>query len=543
MQRFFLFFILFFTILNGLCFAISADLGDVAVGARPLSIGKAYVGYAEDASSIFLNPAGLAQISEFGLVSMTGKMLDEVTYVSIGATTPSLIGNLGFGYINASTVGIPLTTLSSATSEIDINQYGSTDYASSILYLSLANSLFRDFLIGGSLKIFYQGFSQTTGSLEGATGIGTDADVGIKWKIKKGISLGAIFQNVLPIRYSGRFVWAKGYTESIPCTLKIGSAFKILGDDGLYNFKQQKLLLNVDSEMSYLPRPGLWHIGFEWFLNPMLALRIGIDQKPRATDTGVGIDNNLTAGVGVKYRGFSFDYAYHQYGEISENIAHYFSIGFINEKTTSRIKEILEQPTFTTQFKKAKNLKTFIDVSYDYWAKEPIEYLATLGMIGGYPDDTFRPDQALTRAELAVLLVKAKRFQVSTVEVDLFDDVPKGFWAAPHIGVALKRKYISGYSDQKFRPWKEITRAEAIIVLSKFAGLLEPSSINYNPYPDISYKHWAARYIAVAKQAGLLEYLSGGNFEPDKSFTRAEAAEVISKMDFAKEEIRDFLKK
>jgi len=47
--------------------AISADLGEVGVGARPLSLGKAYVGYAQDASAIFLNPAGLAEIPKLSL--------------------------------------------------------------------------------------------------------------------------------------------------------------------------------------------------------------------------------------------------------------------------------------------------------------------------------------------------------------------------------------------------------------------------------------------------------------------------------------------
>jgi len=80
-------------------------------------------------------------------------------------------------------------------------------------------------------------------------------------------------------------------------------------------------------------------------------------------------------------------------------------------------------------------------------------------------------------------------------------------------------------------------------VIDRFAGLAEPLTIDYNPFPDVKKTHWAARSIAVAKQAGLLEYLIGNSFEPDKPFTRAEAAEVISKTDFAKDKIKELLKK
>ena len=539
--------ILFLLIGIGYAYGISADLGEVGVGARPLSMGRAYVGYAADASSVFLNPAGIKESKEFSLVSMTGKLLEDVNYISVGVSNPFPIGTLGFGYINAGTSGIPLTSLSQTSTEVTINQYGVTDYSASLLYFSFARNLIdEDLLFGGSLKIFSQGFSQNTGSLEGATGSGLDADLGIKWKAVKGLSLGVSLLNIMPTSLGGKFVWKKGYEESIPSVIKIGSSFNIWGEDALYRFGDQRLLWNTDLEMNSInTRPGLWHTGLEWWINPILALRGGIDQKTRATATGIGTDNNLTGGVGIKYRGFSFDYAYHQYGELSENIAHFFSIGFLGEREPKKIKEILKEKIehFKTELKKIEGLKQFSDVPQEYWAKDPIEYLATLGIMTGYPDDTFKPEQSLTRAELAALLIKAKGFTVSAPQFVLFPDLPNEHWAAPYIDMAMKRKYISGYPDGKFRPWKEVTKAEAIVVILKFAGISEPITADSNPFPDVKKSHWAARSITAAKQAGLLEYLSGNNFEPEKPFSRAEAAEVISKTDFAKEKIKELLKK
>ncbi len=540
------FLVLIVLALGGYSLAISADLGEVGVGARPLSLGRAYIGFAEDASAIFLNPAGLMDQKEMGLVSMTGKLLDEVTYVSFGISNPYPIGTLGFGYINAATSGIPLTTLSSTSTEVLINQYGVTDYASSIMYFSYARNLYDDLAFGSNFKVFTQGFSQNTGSLEGANGNGFDMDLGLKWKPVKGVALGAVAQNILPESYGGKFIWQKGGQEGIPSNVKLGASFKIWGSDGMSDFQDQRLMWNTDLEMTpTIQRPGLWHTGVEWWINPMLAIRGGIDQASSATSTGIVVDNNISGGVGIKYRGFSFDYAYHQYGDLTENAAHFFSIGYSGEREPKKQKEMIKEKLdqFKVELKEVKNTKTFSDVPEDYWARDPIVYLATLNIMTGYPDNTFKPEQALTRGELAALLIKAKGFDLTRPTKALFPDLPADHWASPYIDMALKKKYVSGYPDGQFKPWKEVTKAEAIIVIDRFAGLSEPLVVETNPFPDVKKNHWASRAITIAKQSGLLEYLDGNNFEPDKPFSRAEAAEVISKTDFAKAKIKELLKK
>src|SRR3989339_13427 len=538
-MKIFCFLICFLFLFSLYAWGISADLGDVGIGARPLSLGRAYTGGAEDASAIFLNPAGLASLPNLALVSMTGKMLSVVTYVSFGISNPVSFGTFGFGYIGASTPGIPLTTITQTTIETTINQYGSTDYSSSLMYFSFAKRFFGNFSLGGNAKLFYQGFSDTSGSMEGGSGYGSDMDIGFKWFFRNWLDLGLTMQNILPASSFGKFTWGTGKEEGIPSSFKLGTSCKVLGKEGLYKYRDQDLLVNLDLEMNYDVRPSTWHMGGEWWVNPILALRFGIDQEPKATESGVGVDNNLAAGVGLKYKGFTFDYAYHQYGDISDNAAHFFSIGFLNEREPFKAENILNKEVFMTQLHRIENLKTFIDVPSDYWAKDAIEHLATLGMIEGYPDNTFRPEQPLTRGELAVLLVKAKGFGVDkSIKEDLFIDVDKDNWAAPYIKVALEKNYVSGYGDGKFKPWKVVDKAEAITVLTKFAGLIIPPTVSSNPYSDVNKIHWAARYIIAAKEAGFLEYLSGGLFEPNNPFTRAEAAEVIGKMKFAKERIQ-----
>jgi len=530
---------------------ISADLGDVGVGARPLSLGKAYTGYSRDGSAIFTNPAGLGVDPGFKFMSMTGKLLEDITYVSCGISNPYPLGTFGVGYVSAGTSGIPLTTLQSyPTGTYEVLPNGSTDYSSSVLYLSYGREFIKDLSAGGSLKLFNQGFSLNSGSMEGANGSGMDLDLGLNWKFRPGFSAGALLKNILPLSMGGKFTWKRNsIEEGIAASVLLGLEANLLGAAGLYQYREQEVFLTLDAELNpTLKRPGLWHAGAEWWLTPLIALRAGIDQKAKATESGIGVDNNLTAGLGLKYQGFSFDYAYHQYGELTENTTHFFSLGFTGLSKKSKYQELIEErkevpKELMPKLKPKTGLKSFLDVPEDYWAAAPISYLATLGILGGYPGDVFKPGDPLTRAELAVILVRAKGFPTAEVTQNLFPDVESTHWAAPYIKVALDRKYVSGYPDGKFDPWKKVTRAEAVVVMLKFAGLTEPLSLNAAPFPDLSKRHWAARAASVAKTAGLLEYLSGKDFEPDRPLTRAEAAEIISKTEFAKEKIEELLKK
>ncbi len=139
-------------------------------------------------------------------------------------------------------------------------------------------------------------------------------------------------------------------------------------------------------------------------------------------------------------------------------------------------------------------LSTFWDISSDYWAKTPIEGLATLGVISGFPDGTFRPQANITRADLRALLAKA---------------------------FAATREAIS-------RPRDEVTRAEGVALFARFAKLPRPALAEV-PFKDLPGRYWAVKDIAAAKEAGLLKYLEGKPFEPKKKLTRAEAAEILSR--------------
>ena len=531
------------------------DLSEIGVGARPLGMGKAFVGAADDASAIFINPAGLSRNDNLNMVSMAGTMLGDINYVMLGASDLSPMGKFGFGYINASTGGIPLTRITGTGSTAAVVQYDSTDYSSSLIFFSYGSKLSR-FLKGGagstislglSLKWFLQGFSGGGTAMQDATGAGMDADLGLMWDARPWMTLGLAFQNFLPESFGGKFEWKKNsVTEGIPMTIRTGGKFKLIGSSALRESEDQKLDLTLDYESNQQPnRPSVLHAGIEYRPMDMFALRVGMDQKPKAAESGTGVDNNLTAGVGIELAGFTFDYAYHQFGELSENTTHFFSIGYRGEekyvagqkKKPEKKKPGIPLPEVVPKPK----LKTFADVPEGYWAKKPIEYLATLGIMDGYDDRTFRPTQEMTRGELAVLLIKAKGFTVGKEVRVRFSDVKIQSYEAPYISLAVERKYVSGYPNGTFKPEKRVTRAEAAVILAKFAGLYMKPKVQEKVFEDLPVKHWASPAAAATKESGFFEYLGGKGFGPNLYLTRAEAAEIISKTTFAKKQIEKLI--
>jgi hypothetical protein len=175
--------------------------------------------------------------------------------------------------------------------------------------------------------------------------------------------------------------------------------------------------------------------------------------------------------------------------------------------------------------------KTFNDVRWGYWAKRPIEVLAGLDIINGYPNGNYQPEQIVTRAELTAILVRARLGRLTERSFPSFRDVSTKHWAAPYIDRAVELEWIKGLPSGRFQPNRPVTRAEGIYLLARFDEWID-FELAEKPYADISLNFWAAPSIATAKTKGLLSYLADKNFKPTTPLTRAEVAELLSKTTF-----------
>jgi hypothetical protein len=166
----------------------------------------------------------------------------------------------------------------------------------------------------------------------------------------------------------------------------------------------------------------------------------------------------------------------------------------------------------------------YLDLDPTYWAYEYISKLSEEGIISGYPDNTFRPANTITRAEFAKIIVLAASSQVPYTTQSSFSDVPNNHWALRYIEVAKERNIISGYPDGTFRPNNPITRAE----IAKMAVVAGQFAIDKSgtPFNDIS-GNWAYDYIMTARNNHIISGYPDGAFRPDKNATRAEASKIV----------------
>ena len=106
---------------------------------------------------------------------------------------------------------------------------------------------------------------------------------------------------------------------------------------------------------------------------------------------------------------------------------------------------------------------TFSDVAADRWSNQAISTLASMGILNGYPDGSFRPAEPITRAEFAVVASKFDKLESGDTS---FSDVTN-HWAAKYIDSAAKKGWIMGYEDNTFRPDAKILRAEAVTMINR----------------------------------------------------------------------------
>ena len=583
---------------------------------RILGLGKAYIGLADDTGAMYTNPAGLAQTTGWQLTSMSGKFLDEYSFLSFSGYYPTDFGVLGVGFAGTSISGAYATTIEAGTEAdpiyvIDTTQPQMGNYNNAVI-LSYANQLNRlpylkqlpyadRFSIGANLKLFQAALYGD--GIVGGDARGQELDLGLKFfPPQKWMTFGATLQNLLPFSLGGKLAYTSGHEESYPSVFEVGSAFNILGKENALKKlgeHELKLMLDFDYHPTLNNYPIVWHTGFEWKPMSIFAIRAGIDQDTAGDGKGgLTVVSDLAYGVGLYYGGFRFDYAYHTFAGAPNIDNHYFSLSYGFQPPAAGVPQepiFIEVPpdkliTFESKvpvvgkvidpqirkltindlpikfglkgdfstvvdLKIGKNaikinekkirvlrLITFPDVKVGYWVDKPISLLAMQKIITGYPNGTFKPDGNITRAEMCTLLMKTRsqiftREAFVTPEATGFGDVAKKHWAAAYIAQAAKLSVVKGYPDGTFKPSGNITRAEGLAMIARFAGISE--EVYTNEFKDVASTHWAAKIVEGAYRAKILEYLKGKLFEPNKNLARAETVEMLQRTTT----VQDILKK
>jgi len=173
---------------------------------------------------------------------------------------------------------------------------------------------------------------------------------------------------------------------------------------------------------------------------------------------------------------------------------------------------------------------TFSDVSSDYWAKGFIQELANRGILSGFPDGSFRPNQPVTRAQFAAMVRQAFRKSPMRPAVS-FTDVPETYWAIGAVREAYTTGFMSGFPEGNFLPDANISRSQVLVSLANGMSYAANGSVNntLQVYDDSNaIQDWARPSIAAATQKQIVvNYPNVQTLNPNRDATRAEVAAVI----------------
>lgn len=156
-----------------------------------------------------------------------------------------------------------------------------------------------------------------------------------------------------------------------------------------------------------------------------------------------------------------------------------------------------------------------------HWAKSQIQSWNEKGLAKGYQDGTFKPNRTITRAEFMTLLNQS--FGLTEQAPILFTDVNSRDWFSSEVAKAVKEGYVSGFSDGTVRPNQPVSRQEVAIMLSNVMKLTNEKTSSLDGFKDSVFPQWSKGSIASVVETGLMNGYPDQTFKPDRLITRAEA--------------------
>ncbi len=153
--------------------------------------------------------------------------------------------------------------------------------------------------------------------------------------------------------------------------------------------------------------------------------------------------------------------------------------------------------------------------------RDAIWYMTTAGFAGGYPDNTFHPDNPINRAEALKMILTSSKTSIEDGSGLILSDVSEDDWYLSYLNTALTLGIISGYPDGTFRPTDAVNRAEALKML------IEASGIELTGEAETD---WYQKYLDYAIEKSLIVPDSSGDYIPANPLTRGEFSEIIFRL-------------
>lgn len=178
---------------------------------------------------------------------------------------------------------------------------------------------------------------------------------------------------------------------------------------------------------------------------------------------------------------------------------------------------------------------SFTDLTTNHWAYKDIIELCQAGIINGYPDGTFGPERSITRAEFAKIIVGVKGTTLVNPAQPTYQDAARNNWYYQYVETATQAGLVMGDGKGKFRPNDQISRQEIAIILVRAMGMQNEAAAKAQEMTsfgdDAQIAAWAKGHVVIAVEQGLINGYPGNppTFKAKNTATRAEAATMLNR--------------
>jgi hypothetical protein len=189
-----------------------------------------------------------------------------------------------------------------------------------------------------------------------------------------------------------------------------------------------------------------------------------------------------------------------------------------------------EAADLTVTVRSVRASERFTDVPAGSWYEEAIGFVTDRGLFQGTSDTTFSPELSMTRAMLVTVLWRLDG-KPSPSAAAGFDDVPGGQWYSEAVSWAAANGIVDGYGDGRFGPDDPITREQMAVILYRYCAFKgyetsEPADISrYDDAESVS--SWAREAMCWANGAGLITGMTETTLAPKETATRAQVATIL----------------
>lgn len=162
-----------------------------------------------------------------------------------------------------------------------------------------------------------------------------------------------------------------------------------------------------------------------------------------------------------------------------------------------------------------------------HWAADNILELGGKQIINGYDDYTFRPDLPITRAEATAIISRA--FKLSKQKKISYTDVTPNHWAYADIARAAQGGIVDGYPDQSFAPDQPVSRMEMTSMIARSMNI-SGKKRGALPFTDVDENYWGVGVLKQMKAEGWIAGYDDGSYRPDQQASRAEFVTMLAKI-------------